>query len=248
MRGAGLAEQVAAPPRVRTSACDAFVKIGGSILDDEPVAANLVKHLTALADTQRILVLTGGGKAAKRIKANQRASHADFYTCWKGGVRSLDVNAVLLSSYSPRFRIVCGLAELAECFVAGQIGILEPSSVILSSLHLTPDWEVTTDSMGLYFAALVGAPRYIIVSDVEGIYERLPAQDASLRPIERLGVEELERLPSSKLDSAFPDYFRAYSRPTFVVSGKYPTRVSAAIRGAPTVGTEIVCDPEAEGP
>lgn len=222
------------------SVCDVFVKIGGSILDQEASTAALVPHITRLCLNHRILILTGGGQAAKRIKANQRAWHTPFYSCWRAGVLCLEVNANLLASYSTSFTVVTSLTEIESCFEAGKVAVFAPAGALLSSLQLVPDWEATTDSIGLHFASVLGARRYVIVSDVHGIYEKRPDQDTSQSPIARLDVDELEQLPSSKLDPAFSIYFRRYSLPTFVVNGKDPARVSAAICGDPTVGTEIL--------
>jgi aspartokinase-like uncharacterized kinase len=225
---------------VYEGSCEVFVKIGGSILDQEPLTATLVPHLVALAGRHRIVILTGGGQRVKRIKANQRRAGTSFYDCWKAGVDCIEVNAHLLASYSTSFKIVSCLADLGACFEADGIAVFAPAGAIVNSLELVPDWQVTTDSMGLYFAHRLRARRYVIVSDVHGIYEHPPEQDTSSPPLAHLKIEQLERLPASKLDPVFPTYFRRYPLATVVVNGKHPNRVSAAILGEPTVGTSIV--------
>lgn len=219
--------------------CDVFVKLGGSVLDHDAVTAALVPHITELARKHRILILTGGGQAAKRIKSNQRSAGTHFYTCWRAGVLCLEVNAHLLASYSTCFTVVSCLTEIAACFASGNIGVFAPLGVIVNSLHLVPDWEATTDSIGLHFASALGAKRYVIISDVDGIYDKRPGETPSGSPISSLSVDELERLPSSKLDSAFSLYFRRQPLSTFIVNGRHPDRVSAAIRGEPVIGTRI---------
>jgi aspartokinase-like uncharacterized kinase len=229
-------------PRMRPGLCDVFVKIGGSILDDDASTGRLVPYITALSRERRILIMTGGGRAAKRIKANQRAFGTDFQKCWKGAVLTLEVNIRLLASYSDSFDVVSSLADIRETFDEGRIAVLAPVRALKSSLHLVPNWEETTDSIGLHFAHTVGAQRYVIVSDVHGIYDKPPiGKDCCELPIPRLRVEELERLPTSKLDCAFPENFRRYPLPTVIVNGKFPDRVAAALCGRATVGTEIVC-------
>jgi 5-(aminomethyl)-3-furanmethanol phosphate kinase len=232
-------EVVSSPP-VHRNLCDVFVKIGGSILDHEAATAALVSHLTDLGQRHRILILTGGGQVAKRIKANQRRLGQEFYRFWRATGLCPEVNAYLLASYSVSFCVVSCAGEIGCCFDAGKIGVLAPSGAILNSLYLLPDWEVTTDSIGLHFASLSGARRYVIVSNVHGVYDRKPAEGAAGSLIARLGIDELERLPSSKVDPGFPAYFRHFPVPTFVVNGHHPERVRAAICGDPTVGTEIV--------
>jgi aspartokinase-like uncharacterized kinase len=219
--------------------CDVFVKLGGSILDQDAATAALVPHITGLANKYRILILTGGGQAAKRIKANQRSTGTDFYRCWRAGVLCLEVNAFLLASYSRHFTVVSSLTDITACFATGNIGALAPLGAIVNSLYLVPDWEATTDSIGLYFASALGARRYVIVSDVDGIYEKRPGEEPCGAPIPHLSVDELERLPSSKVDPAFSAYFRRHPLHTIIVNGRHPDRVSAAIRGDSPIGTRI---------
>lgn len=226
-------------PSTQGDFCDVFVKLGGSILDNDVTTAELVPYITALARQHRILILPGGGQVVKRIKAKQSEHGTDFHSCWIAAVLCLEVNAGILASYSTSFTVVSSAAEISACFEAGNVAVFAPAGSILSSLHLTPNWQPTTDSMGLYFANVLGARRYVIVSDVHGIYESKPDDETCMPPISQLSVDELERLSSSKLDPVFPSYFRRYALSTVVVNGRHPSRVSAAICGNPTVCTEI---------
>ena len=225
---------------VHRAVCDVFVKIGGSILDHDSATAALAPRITGLCRQQRILILTGGGQAAKRVKMNQIRVGGDFYRFWRATGLFPEVNAYLLASYSTAFTVVSCAAEIAECLTAGNIPVFAPAGAILNSLYFLPDWLVTTDSMGLYFASLAGARRYVIVSDVDGIYDRKPGEGTCGSPIPCLNIDDLERLSSSKLDQGFTHYFHRYPLPTVVVNGNHPDRVAAAICGAPTIGTEIL--------
>jgi hypothetical protein len=219
--------------------CDVFIKLGGSILDDHSATAELTAHLTTLAQRHRILILPGGGHVVKRIKTVHQEHGSDFLGCWRAAVLCVDVNAGILSAYSKSFTVVSSAADMVGCFAAGNIGVFAPAAVILSSLDLLPAWQPTTDSMGLYFASILGARRYVIVSDVNGVYDKKPAVGTNLPPISRMTLDELERLPSSKLDPSFPAYFRRYALPTMIVNGRHPDRVCAAIRDESTMGTQI---------
>ena len=221
------------------ASCDVFVKLGGSILDQSAATAALIPYVVELARKHRILILAGGGQTVKRIKANQRSIGTDFYNCWRAGCLCLEVNAYLLASYSTRFTVASSLTDIAACFATGNIAVFAPLGAMVNSLSLVPDWEETTDSIGLHFASALGARRYVIVSDIDGIYKKRPGENVSGAPIPHLTVDELERLPSSKMDSAFPRYFRRQGLPTVIVNGRHPERVGAAICGEPTIGTRI---------
>jgi 5-(aminomethyl)-3-furanmethanol phosphate kinase len=224
----------------RPDICDVFVKLGGSILDDASSTAGLVPALVALSKEYRLVTLCGGGRVAKRIVSNQRKLGSDFLCSWRAGITSLDVHAGLLASHSPDFAVAVSVFEIADRLAKGKMAVLAPAAKIVSDLLMFPDYEVTTDSMGLYFASLLGARRYVVVSNVDGIYASTSSSCSSSEPLSSLTPEELESLPSSKLDRVFPAYFRRYPLPTVVVNGKYPVRMSDAIRGKHTVGTAIV--------
>jgi 5-(aminomethyl)-3-furanmethanol phosphate kinase len=220
--------------------CDVFIKVGGSILDHDAATSTLVPALTGLARQYRLVVLTGGGQAVKRIKANQTRHGNDFYRFWRGAGLFPEGNAYLLASYSTAFAIASCAGEIMACIEAGHIAVFAPAGAILNSLYFLPDWLVTTDSIGLHFAKQCGAHRYVIVSDVDGIYDHKPQEGTGGPPIARLTVDELQQLPSSKLDRGFTDYYRRFPLPTVIVNGNHPDRVRAAICGKTTLGTEIV--------
>lgn len=231
-------QQHAFPPE-RNDLCDIFIKIGGSILDNDELTAALVPAITTLAHQHRIVILPGGGQAVKRIKTNQRRYEIGFRTCWVPAVLNLDVNAGILASYSPRFATVSCAQEMVACFNDGKIGIFAASGAVFNSLHLPPDFTTTTDSMGLYFASALGASRYIVVSNVDGMYRDRTAVDMEDSPIPDLTADQLDQLPTSKLDPSFPRFLRRYPIPTLIVNGKHPVRVNAAILGEPTIGTRV---------
>jgi 5-(aminomethyl)-3-furanmethanol phosphate kinase len=222
--------------------CDVFLKVGGSILDNAPHTAALAEGLVTLPPGQRVVILTGGGRVAKRIKANQRERSCDFESCWKATTLALDVNAGLLASHSTRFCVTSSISQIIAAHEAGVIPIFAPAGALFNSLWFTPNWIVTTDTMGLYFAHHMGAARYVIVTDVDGVCEGAPGPGSSVSPISKMHVTQLENLPSSKLDAAFPGFFRRYPLETMVVNGKYPARVIGAIFGRRTLGTEVVLD------
>jgi 5-(aminomethyl)-3-furanmethanol phosphate kinase len=227
--------------------CDVFLKVGGSILDNAAHTAALAESLIALCCGQRMVILTGGGRVAKRIKANQREKAGDFHGSWKATTLALDVNAGLLASHSPRFCVSKSISQIVAAHVSHNVPVFAPADALFSSLWFTPNWIITTDTMGLYFAHMMGACRYVIVTDVDGVCERAPESDSNLVPFSKMRVGELEKLPSSKLDAAFPAYFRRYPIETMVVNGKYPSRVNEAILGRKTVGTEITSDLDLRG-
>jgi aspartokinase-like uncharacterized kinase len=227
--------------------CDVLIKVGGSILDNIPDTLALAEALVARSTGPRIVVLPGGGRVAKRIKSNQREREADFLCCWRATTLALDVNAGVLASHSPRFAVCISIGQIKDAQDGGFIPIFAPAQALFSSLWFTPNWIATTDTMGLYFAHVMGAARYVVVTDVDGVCEKAPGSDSHVVPLPRIRVSDLERLPSSKLDAAFPAFFRKYPVDTVVINGKHPSRVSAAILGRRTFGTEIVHDSDHGG-
>jgi aspartokinase-like uncharacterized kinase len=180
----------------------------------------------------------------KRIKANQRGAECELLPAWRAATLALDVNAGLLASHSPNFELSSCVAHIAAALDSGKIPIFAPATALFGSLWFQPNWTVTTDTMGLHFAHLLGARRYVIVTDVDGVFESEPRPDVNARLMARISVGKLEKLSSSKLDAAFPAYFRRHPISTTIVNGKHPDRVCDAVWGRRVVGTQVMIEIE----
>jgi aspartokinase-like uncharacterized kinase len=148
---------------------DVFVKIGGSVLDDLIATKSLMDALLAVADNVAVVALPGGGAAAKRMKQAQRDLQLRFETCWLTGFKIVDTNALFLSSFSSKLHYAASMQAVRP--QAGRLTILSPYEFARSDPTFERSWDITTDSMGCYFAHTLGATRYVIVTNVDGIFD-----------------------------------------------------------------------------
>src|SRR6266498_291701 len=63
-----------------------------------------------------------------------------------------------------------GLAAARAVIARGGLPVLLPSALVLALDVFTRKDVITSDTIGAYFAFLVGAPLYVVLTDVDGVY------------------------------------------------------------------------------
>lgn len=167
------------------------VKLGGSLLS-EP--ARLRHHLRALAEggEGRCLVVPGGGPFADAVREAQGRLGFSDALAHRLALDAMGRMAEVFSEVEPRLPIVRSVAEAAA---AGASAIWDPVALKAGHPPIPETWDVTSDSLALWLATQVRAPRCILVKSADR-----PA-GASLSDCARTGL----------VDAAFPGFAAAYA-------------------------------------
>ena len=211
-----------------------FLKIGGSILDDLESTKALIDAIVDVDTRRPIVLMAGGGRTVKKLKSHQQQLQMDFHGCWHAGIKQIEFQSHVLSAYSSRLELVSTLRDGTHAHNQGSIPIFSPGSFIVEREPFEHSWDITTDSMSVFFAAEFGCGRLLIVTDVDGIYS-----GSSQCIFEELSLTQLATLPSSKTDPFFPRYLERYPVDVTVLNGLCPDRVQGALRGKQVIGTRV---------
>lgn len=210
-----------------------LVKIGGSLAYDVKPLLNTLKSFSS--EENRIVVVPGGGMFAdvvrdldRDVKLSNRASH-------RMALMSMDMMGVYFSDIS-HIKTVDNLYDTKVTLQDKNIVILLPSKVVLSTDELPHSWEVTSDSIALYIAKLLRLRRVIIVTDVDGIYDRYPGG----KLLNIISAKSIRGFTS--VDSYLPKLLIRYKMECIVVNGKYPERVVNVLKGEKDIYTKITVD------
>ncbi|MFQ6136507.1 MAG: UMP kinase [Candidatus Hydrothermarchaeales archaeon] len=172
------------------------IGLGGSIVAPEKPDLDFIKDFSEFIiklhnEGHKIMVVVGGGKAAKDyIKiARQLGANEDF--CDELGIRFTRANAMLLTSAMREYaldHIPEGFDEATETDKIYVMGGTVPGH--------------TTDAVATMLARHTKADLLIIATNVDGVYDKDPNTSPDARRFERISSEELLDLVSSPNYSA----------------------------------------------
>lgn len=133
------------------------VKFGGSLLGSPESGA-----LLAAAARHKAVVAPGGGPFADAVREAQVAHGLSDAAAHAMAIVAMDQTAVLLANLDPQFTLCASVEQFDAAFAAGRPAIWRPSRMALAA-DLPASWEVTSDSLALWLAMALGAPRLVLL-------------------------------------------------------------------------------------
>ena len=142
------------------------VKIGGSL----ETAPGLRALLALLADYGHtgIIIVPGGGRFADRIRAEQRATGMDNTDAHRLAIRAMEQYAAVLCRMEPRLYPIAGISEICGAGGESTVPVWLPGKQIAGQHDIPANWQVTSDSLALWFADKINADGLILVKSVPG--------------------------------------------------------------------------------
>lgn len=216
---------------------DAVLKIGGSLSRGEGLVA-LCQAIGQLGQTYRLLVVPGGGAFADAVRDADRRYHLSATTAHRMALLAMDQYGCLLGDLVPGGRLVTDLLSARQVAEVGQVPLLLPAALLMQADPLPHSWEVTSDAIAAWVAGLVGAPRLVLLKDVDGLFSAHPAPGNKAVLLPRLSIEELARHQGG-VDGALATVLAAVRLETWVINGRHPERLAELLHTGKTLGTRI---------
>ena len=186
------------------------VKVGGSLLQHaRGVMAQLKAH--------DVLIVPGGGVFAETVRQLQSRSGFDDTIAHKMAILAMDQYGLLLSDVS-------GIPAYDSLEDIETPGIFLPSKLLEKNDPFTPSWDVTSDTIACHVAHLAHAERFIILTDVDGIF-------IDGEPVDEIPAVELQKLQETCVDKALAGCLLKYKMDCQVVNGKDRGAVESALEG-----------------
>ena len=217
------------------------VKIGGSLTRDIGEAFRLVGALAGLAESgRRILVVPGGGRPDKAIEEIDRERPLAPHTAHRACALAQDQTGLILADPAiARGTEAC--STIGGCLAAledRRLPILLPSPLLFTAEPVEASWDVTSDAVGAWVAWLLGAERYAVLTDVDGVYAggRIGEPDQLLSEI---AAVDLAAMGHTSVDACAAAFIAAKGIEGAVLNGRHPERVVDWIERRPCRGTLI---------
>jgi len=215
---------------------DAFVKVGGSLAKDRGSFRKLALVLAQAAERARIIAFPGGGPTDKVIEEFNAGEALKPGVHHQACARAQDQTGLLFSNFSERIVPVEEFASMAAALEEGKLPVLLPSRLLFALEPVEKTWEITSDTIGAYFAWLVEAPQYVILKSIDGIPK--PGRDGGV--YSEISASELEQRAGDEVDAILPGFLKAAGMRAVILNGRDTDRVAAFFRGETVPATRIL--------
>ena len=213
---------------------DAVLKVGGS-LSRQPRLAALCQTIGQLGSQHRLLIVPGGGDFADAVRDHYRRYHVSETIAHRMALLAMDQYGWLLSDLIPASTAVQDVLSARASAAMGRVPILLAATLLIEADPLPHSWQVTSDSIAAWIAGLVGATRFILLKDVDGLFSA-QSDAAQLLPIMR--VTELNERQGG-VDEYLSTVLASLDLETWVINGQQPDRLVELLNTGQTIGTRI---------
>ena len=217
------------------------LSIGGSVILAEDTGVTYLEKLGnllyVLSKKYKIFVITGGGKLARIYIKLGRELNLDEETLDELGIETTRVNAKLLAN-------VVRVANKKIPISTDEAMRVDKSIVIMGGT--TPGHS--TDMVGAELAEKIQADRFIIATNVDGIYDKDPNKYNDAKQLQEVTIKDLIKKYGTDWDSAGKNIvvdgpalgiIQRAKINTFVVNGKRLDQLENAITNKKFDGTKI---------
>lgn len=216
---------------------NAVLKIGGS-LSQGPDLAALCRKIGPLGARHRLLVVPGGGAFADLVRDHDRRYHLSATTAHRMALLAMDQYGCLLGDLLPGASLVVELLSARQLLKEGRVPILLPASLLVQADPLPHSWEVTSDTIAAWIARLTGAPRLVLLKNVDGLFSADPAHGGQANLLSSLSVEALANHQGG-VDEYLHNLLAGIDLETWVINGREPDRLATLLESGDTLGTRI---------
>jgi len=216
------------------------VKVGGSLSLYPEKLKTLCLKISEISKEQKLIVVPGGGEFADVVRSLDKSFNLSCSTSHGMAILGMDQYGMLLSDLMPGSITTHKLEEIKYFFDLNKLPIFLPSHLLLREDPLENSWAVTSDSIAVYIAGRLQVNKVLLVTDVDGIYNRDPKTFSEEKLINNLSASELLAMNKrTSVDNALPKLLLKTPIDCFVVNGLFPERIKLVLAGQDSIYTLI---------
>jgi aspartokinase-like uncharacterized kinase len=198
------------------------VKLGGSVVRSGELDAWL--EVIGAAKKQ-IVVVPGGGALADEVRGLQRDLGFGDRSAHRMALLAMDQLALALSGLRPGFEVGDTEDALWSTLAQGRVAVWAPYRLIADRTDIPESWNVTSDSLALWLACRLHAPRLILIKSISRKASRFSAAALASEGV---------------IDAAFPVMFEGVPFPVTLLGRGDQRAFREAMSGDGVCGA-VVC-------
>ncbi len=137
------------------------VKIGGS-LETAPGIGELLALLVGYGRSS-IVIVPGGGRFADRVRASQNKLNLNDETAHVMAIRAMEQFAEVLFGLNPNLHPIVHTGEIDAINKKAAVPVWLPGKLLAEQPDIPASWQVTSDSLALWFAGEINAEALVLV-------------------------------------------------------------------------------------
>lgn len=214
---------------------DALLKAGGSLYHCPELPA-VAAAWSKLAQTQRLLLLPGGGPFTHQVRVADTRFHLNDSAAHWMAILGMDQYAYLLADLIPQAVLVRDLVAAGDACAAGRLAVLAPSALLLELDPLPHCWQITSDSVAAWLAGHADIRLLVLLKSVAGVYQP-NGQDNTPTLLRRISRQTLAR--EDVVDPSFGQLLPPAVN-CWIIDGRLPGRLVELLASGQTLGTQVV--------
>ena len=217
------------------------IGLGGSVILSEDITISYFKNLTILlkdlSKKYKIYLVIGGGKTARTYIKLGRELYLNEVTLDQIGIEVTRINA----------KLIANIIDISNKYIpqtTDEAKNIKKQVVFMGGT--TPGHS--TDMVGAELSEKVGASKYIIATNVDGVYDKDPNKFNDAKQLKEISIKQLIQKYGTKWDTAGQniiidgpalEIIERAQIPTFVLNGKKLEELKKAITNQAFNGTII---------
>jgi aspartokinase-like uncharacterized kinase len=219
---------------------EVLIKIGGSLAKYPKILKRLCKAIGVIGKKYELFIVPGGSKFADVVRDFDRNYNLAKETSHRMSILGMNQYGFLLNDLIPNSQLFHQIKNYKKILNTNKIPIFLPAQYMFRKDPLDNSWNITSDSIAIYLAIQLQISEAIIVTDVDGIFNKYPKSLSSSKLIENVSPNNLLKLNQNTCVDKFLAKLLAKSKINcYIVNGLYPKRVVSILNRQQTVCTLI---------
>ena len=143
------------------------VKVGGS-LETAPRLNELLALLVEYGRS-RIVIVPGGGRFADRVRVGQAELNLSDEAAHVMAIRAMEQYAEVLCGLNSNLCPIVHAREIDTIYKKAAIPVWLPAELLAGQPDIPAGWQVTSDSLALWFAGKINADAVILVKSASNV-------------------------------------------------------------------------------
>ena len=194
---------------------DCIIKLGGSLLYDFEKTKKLLEEIYQ-DQNYRIAITVGSGMLGELYKGfiSNLPDEIPFNDSLRDFSNIQSMNASVLTALNPNYIVCVNKQEVEEVLEKGQIPILDARG-FMDVFKM--DQYQKSDVRSAHLCKYLGCKNLIIITNVNGIYDKDPNKDSNARRIEKITSSNLKKMGRTAVDEGLAERIEDYDLTVYVL-------------------------------